>query len=202
MKNKIKIMLNDLINSNIFNGKWFVADGALLGLMRNKDLLDFDDDIDIYVLPSTKINWDLLNNKYKYYKDYTCYKIYDTRDTRVNSNEWLRYISYKRTMPRYYGYNRAELCSAIAQDYKHEKIIRQYPNVWIDVFVLEYDKDHKLYRIPQHWNGTEFYFTEEEVEGEINTTLGYPIRIPKNPLQVLERIYGVNWRVEDRFHQY
>jgi len=195
-------MLNDLINSNIFEGKWFVADGALLGIKRNKDLLDFDDDIDIYVLPTTKINWDKLNNKYKYYKDYSCYKIYDRSDERVSSNEWLRYIAYKRTSYEYYRYNRAQLCRAISGEYEKEKIVRQYPNVWIDIFVLEYDKDHDLYRIAQHWNGTEFYFTPKEVEGQIDNTLGYEIRIPKNPLEVLERIYGTNWRVEDRHYQY
>ena len=202
MKKKLKIMLKDLIQSNIFDGTWFVADGALLGIKRNKDLLDFDDDIDIYVLPSTKINWDKLNNKYKYYKDYSCYKLYDRSDERVNSNEWLRFIAFKRTLPQYYRYNRAELCRAISGDYEKEKIVRQYPNVWIDIFVLVYDEDNELYRIPQHWNGTEFHFTKKEVECEKDDTLGFTINIPKNPIQVLERIYGVNWKVEDRFHQY
>ena len=202
MKKKLKIMLKDLIESNIFDGTWFVADGALLGIKRNKDLLDFDDDIDIYVLPSTKINWDKLNNKYKYYKDYSCYKLYDRSDERVVSNEWLRYIAFKRTLPQYYRYNRAELCRAISGDYEKEKIVRQYPNVWIDIFVLVYDEDNELYRIPQHWNGTEFHFTKKEVECEKDDTLGFTINIPKNPIQVLERIYGVNWKVEDRDYQY
>ena len=202
MKKKLKIMLKDLIQSNIFDGTWFVADGALLGIKRNKDLLDFDDDIDIYVLPSTKINWDKLNNKYKYYKDYSCYKLYDRSDERVVSNEWLRYIAFKRTLPQYYRYNRAELCRAISGDYEKEKIVRQYPNVWIDIFVLVYDEDNELYRIPQHWNGTEFHFTKKEVECEKDDTLGFTINIPKNPIQVLERIYGVNWKVEDRDYQY
>ena len=202
MKNKLKILLNDLIESNIFEGSWFVADGALLGIMREGDLLDFDNDIDIYVLPDTKINWNKLKKKYNYYKDYSCYKIYDSKDKIVSSNEWLRYIAFKRTLPQYYGYNRAELTGAIAPNYKREKITRKYPNIWIDIFVLVYDEDNDLYRIPQHWNGTEFYFTSNEVEGEVNTALGFPIIIPKQPIQVLERIYGSNWKVEERDYQY
>jgi len=202
MKNKLKIMLNDLINSNIFDGTWFVADGALLGIKRNSDLLDFDDDIDIYILPDTKVDWNKLNKKYKYYKDYSCYKVYDRSDERIVSNEWLRFVAYKRTMPQYYRYNRAELCRAISESYKKEKIERQYPKTWIDIFVLVYDENHQLYRIPQHWNGTEFYFTKEEVECEKDDTLGFTINIPKNPIQVLQRIYGVNWKVEDKDHQY
>tara|TARA_R110000765_G_C18953948_1_gene608801 strand:+ start:2152 stop:2754 length:603 start_codon:yes stop_codon:yes gene_type:complete len=200
MKNKLKIMLKHIIPC--IEGPWFVADGGLLGIMREGDLLDFDDDIDIYILPSTKINWDKLPKKYKYYKDYTCYKIYNSADKVVKSNEWLRYISYKRTLPEYYGCNRAELCEAIAVDYKKEKITRKYPNTWIDIFVLVYDPLHNIYRIPQHWNGTEFYFTPFECEGTYDTTLGFEIKIPKNPKKVLERIYGSEWLKENKLHIY
>ena len=160
MKNKLKLMLKDILN--IFDGCYFVADGALLGIIREGDLLEFDDDIDIYVLPSTKINWDKLPKKYNYYKDYSCYKIYDQR----------------------------------------EKINRKYPSTWVDVFVLVYDEQNKLYRIPQHWNGTEFHFTPYECEGTYNNTLGFPIKIPKNPKEVLKRIYGSNYLIENKGHQY
>ena len=50
---KLKIMLKDLIPC--IEGKWFVGDGALLGLIRKGDLLEFDDDIDIFITPETKI---------------------------------------------------------------------------------------------------------------------------------------------------
>ena len=200
MDNKLKNMLKDLIPC--IEGQYIVADGALLGITREGGLLKHDDDIDLYILPNTKINWDKLPNKYKHYKDYMCYKIYDGQDKIPSSNEWLRFIAFKRTMPEYYGYNRAELTRAIANDYKREKINRQYPSAWIDIFELVYDKTHKLYRIPAHWNGTEFYFTPFECEGAYDNTLGFDIKIPKNHIQVLERIYGSNWIVEDRVHQY
>ena len=200
MKNKLKIMLKDLIPC--IEGKWFVADGALLGIKREGDLLEFDDDIDIYILPGTKINWDKLPNKYNFYKDYMCMKIYDAQDKITSENEWLRYISYKRTCYEYYGYNRAEICRDIAKYYKYEKIDKQYGSCWIDIFSLVYDDRHNLYRIPQHWNGTEFYFTPTECEGTYDNTLGFDIIIPKNAKRVLERIYGSNWIVEDRAHQY
>ena len=105
-------------------------------------------------------------------------------------------------MPEYYGYNRSQLTEAVATDYKYEKITRKYPSVWIDIFELVYDDRHNLYRIPFHWCGTEFYFTPTESKGQHDNTLGFKIIIPKNPKQVLERIYGSNWIVEDRAHQY
>lgn len=200
MENKLKNMLKDLIPC--IEGQYIVADGALLGITREGGLLKHDDDIDLYILPNTKINWDKLPNKYKYYKDYLCYKIYDGQDEIPSNNEWLRYIAYKRTCYEFFGLNRAELTRAIAPNYKREKIDRQYPGVWIDIFELVYDEKHDLYRIPQHWNGTEFYFTPFECEGTYDNTLGFKIKIPKNHKQVLERIYGSNYLIENRDHQY
>ena len=199
-KTKLKIMLKDIIK--IIEGPWFVADGCLLGIIREGDLLEFDDDIDIYILPGTKINWDKLDNKYKYYKDYMAYKIYDREDKVISENEWLRFLSYKRTMPEYYRYNRCQLTEAVATDYKYEKITRKYPSVWIDIFELIYDVRHNLYRIPFHWCGHEFHFTPTECDGTYDNTLGFDIIIPKNPKQVLQRIYGINYLIENRDHQY
>lgn len=199
-KDKLKEMLKDLIPC--IEGKYIVADGALLGIIREGDLLDFDDDVDIYLLPGTKINYDKLPTKYKYSKDYMCMKVYDGKDEIPTQNEWLRYISYKRTCYQYLGYNRAEICQDVAKYYKYEKITRKYPSVWIDIFSLVHDCRYNIYRIPQHWNGTEFYFTADESEGLHDNSLGFDIIIPKNPKQVLERIYGSNYLIEDRCHQY
>jgi len=200
MKNKLKIMLKDIIK--IIEGPWFVADGALLGIMREGDLLDFDDDVDIYVLPETKLNWDKLPEKYKHHKDYMLYKIYDREDKVPSENEWLRFISYKLTLFEFYGYNRAQITEAIAPDYKSEKITRQHANLWIDIIELVHDVQHDLYRLNNHWNGREFYFTPDECKSEINNSLGFDINIPKDPENVLNRIYGSTWEVEDRCHVY
>ena len=58
MDNKLKNMLKDLISC--IEGDYIVADGALLGITREGGLLKDDDDIDLYILPNTKINWDKL----------------------------------------------------------------------------------------------------------------------------------------------
>ena len=199
-KNKLKIMLKDIIPC--LEGPWFVADGALLGLMREGDLLEFDDDIDIYILPETKINWDKLPNKYNFHKDYMCMKVYNGEDKIPTENEWLRFLAYKRNCYEYLGFNRSQLTSAISKDYRKQKIIRKYPNLWLDIISLVHDNKHDLYRLPYHWNGTEFYFTPDEFKSEINNSLGFDIKIPKNPREVLKRIYGTNWIIEERDYQY
>ena len=198
---KLKLMLKEIIP--ILEGTYFISCGALLGIVREGDLLEFDDDIDIYILPDTKINWDKLPSKYKYFKDYMTFKIYDeTNEKPKPKSDWLRYIQYTRTLPKYSGYNRAELCKAIAPTYRDEII----PNITtlynIDIFVLEHDELKDRYRVPYLWNKKEFYFTKEEAMTEIDSTLGFNIRIPRKPLDVLERSYGKDFMIEQRDYQH
>ena len=202
MKEKIKILLKDLIP--IFEGTWFISCGGLLGIVREGDLLEWDDDIDIYVLPDTKINWDKLPKKLNFIKDYMCYKIYDRDgDTTKSTNNWNRYLAFKRSLYEYSGYNRAELAKEVAPSYRYESRTSIDKSYWVDVFVLVYDKLNDRYKIPYLWGKKEFYFTKKECETQIDTTLGFDINIPKNPLDVLQRTYGDNFMVEDRdYKQY
>ena len=174
MKEKLKLMLKEILP--IFEGTYFVADGALLGIVREGD---------------------------KYFKDYMTFKIYDETNPKPKPiSDWLRFIQYTRTLPQYIGYNRANLCKAIAPIYRAEII----PNIChlynIDIFVLEHDSINDRYKIPYLWNKQEFFFTKKECETEIDSTLGFNIRIPKNPLDVLQRIYGDDFMIENREHTY
>jgi len=199
---KLKIMLKDLIPC--IEGKWFVGDGALLGLIRKGELLEFDDDIDIYILPETKIHWDKLPDKYKYYKDYICYKIYNGLGRQPHKiSPWIRYNQYMRLLPKNRGLNRANLLKLASKTYREEKIDMNYKAPWIDIFVLEKDvKNEGQYNLLYIWNKTEFYFTKENLQLDINYDLGYPINIPHKANEVLERQYGEDYMIENRNHCY
>ena len=198
---KLKIMLKDLIPC--IEGKWFLSDGALLGLIRKGDLLEFDDDIDIYILPETKIHWDKLADKYGYYKDYICYKVYNGLGRQPHKiSPWIRYNQYMRLLPENRGLNRANLLKLASKTYREEKIDMNYKAPWVDIFVLEKDKDSDNYIIPYIWNKTEFYYTKENLELDINYDLGYPINIPHKANEVLERQYGEDWMIENKNFSY
>ncbi len=195
---KLKIILKDLIPC--IEGKWFLSDGGLLGLIREGDLLEFDDDLDIFILPETKIHWDKLPDKYNYYKDYICYKIYNGlgREPAKIPN-WLRYLQYMRLLPKNLGLNRANLLKLASKTYREEVIEMKYKAPWIDIFVLEKDVENEgQYNLPYIWNKTEFYYTKENLELDINYDLGYPINIPHKANEVLERIYGNDYMIENR----
>ena len=195
---KLKIMLKDLIQC--FEGPWFVGDGALLGLIRKGDLLDFDDDLDIFILPETKINWNKLPNKYGYNKDYVCYKVYDKLGREpATVSPWLRYIQYMRICPENKGSNRAELLQVGSSTYSQERIEMKYKSPWIDIFILEKDIDTDNYVVPYYFNKDKiFHYTPENLKLDINYDLGYPINIPHKAEEVLERQYGEDWMIEDR----
>ena len=195
---KLKIMLKDLIPC--IDGKWFVGDGALLGLIRKGDLLEFDDDIDIFITPETKINWDKLPDKYNYYKDYICYKIYNGLGREPHKiSPWIRYLQYMRLLPENRGCNRAELFKLASKTYREEMIQMNYKAPWLDIFVLEKDKDTDNYIVPYYFNKDKlFYYTPENLELNINYDLGFPINIPNKAEEVLERQYGKDYMIEKR----
>lgn len=197
-REKLKIMLRDLIPC--IEGKWFVADGALLGLIRQGDLLEFDDDIDIFILPETKIHWDKLPDKYNYYKDYMCYKIYDRLGREPHKiSPWLRYNQYIRLLPEHRGFNRAKLLKLASATYREEAIEMKYKKPWLDIFVLEKDKGSDNYIIPYYFTKDKlFYYTKENLKLNINYDLGFEINIPNKAEEVLERQYGGEYLIEKR----
>tara|TARA_R110000796_G_scaffold103401_1_gene212707 strand:- start:4 stop:615 length:612 start_codon:yes stop_codon:yes gene_type:complete len=203
MKEKLKLMLKDLIEC--IDGPWFVGDGALLGIVREGDLLDFDDDIDIFILPETKIDWTKLNPQLNHYKDYVCHKVYDASNNvnESSTNEWLRYIQYNRIRPQYRGYNRAQLTKAIAPTYRSEIIYNKCNFCWIDIFMLEHDELTNNMIVPYYFNKNKlFYYTKKELELKQNDTLGFTINIPNNTEEILQRQYGSNFMIEDQSFRY
>tara|TARA_R110001606_G_scaffold353181_1_gene503670 strand:+ start:589 stop:1200 length:612 start_codon:yes stop_codon:yes gene_type:complete len=203
MKEKLKLMLKDLIEC--IDGPWFVGDGALLGIVREGDLLDFDDDIDIFILPETKIDWTKLNPQLNHYKDYVCHKVYDPANNvnESSTNEWLRYIQYNRIRPQYRGFNRAQLCKAIAPTYRDEIIYNKCNFCWIDIFTLEHDELTNNMIVPYYFNKNKlFYYTKKELQLKQNDTLGFTINIPNNTEEILQRQYGETWKTENKKFKY
>jgi len=203
MKEILKEMLKNLIPC--IEGKWFVGDGALLGLIRQKDLLDFDDDVDIFILPETKINWNKLPNNLKYYKDYVCYKVYDDRNGKSPQiSDWLYFNQYIRLLPQYRGFNRAELLQVESKTYKEERIERKYTKPWIDIFILEKDVENDgQYNVPYYFSKDRHdLYTKENLDLKENYDLGFKINIPNKAEEVLERQYGVDWMIENKDFKY
>jgi hypothetical protein len=177
-------------------GRWFIGDGALLGIIRGGDLIEHDDDIDIYLLPGSTINYEKLEKaKLKSEDYYLNEKIYDPRNLFDKKNQWQEYCSTVKL--KFKALNRCEILKLASQSYKTEKIESHhtYPN--IDIFYL-YENDD-IYNIPS-WDD---YYEKQEVETLVEYDLyGIPVFIPSLSKSILERQYGSDWLIENRDFKY
>tara|TARA_R110001606_G_scaffold395713_1_gene568659 strand:+ start:721 stop:1344 length:624 start_codon:yes stop_codon:yes gene_type:complete len=196
-KTILKEMLQELIP--FIKGPWFLSDGGLLGIIRQQDLLDHDDDLDLYLMPHTRIEIPEDSNLAicDYYMEK---KVYRKDEPKFNPNRWLEYLSYLRCIPEARGMNRRQLFSFAKSRYAIENIEPEFSKPYIDIFELKYGDPLSYHYCIPIW--TEFknqYYTIPEVESlEENNDLGFKIFIPKKAEDVLERLYGENWRIENQ----
>ena len=193
---ELKSMLKELIP--YIKGKWFVADGVFLGLMRDGKMIDWDDDIDIYLHPDAYIDFDSLkNSSLNYQQYYLCGKIYREKNERKKKNPWTEYLAYIRTRDFYNKpCARSTLFSKAKEHYGRDKLLAKYTFPFIDIFKLE--KKNDLYKIEKDlWD--DLYYTENDLNSlVINNQLGFPIYIPSNYNEILSRQYG-DWKTPYKY---
>ena len=181
-------------------GKWFVADGALLGLVREGKLIDYDNDIDLYILEDTIIDLnDSINLKLQKY--YICDKVYNINNEKDKKNTWLEYCSI--TKLRNQQFNRSQVLLEAKKDYKEKKIIPEFTINHIDIFIIKKDKEDNNYYLDD--DATKIgvpYITEEELQVKENYDLGFKVYIPNNAEQILERQYGETWKIPNPNFKY
>jgi len=192
--------LIDLLDrlSKCIIGDWYVCDGALLGIIRDGGLIEYDDDIDIYLHPNSKINYNKLDSvglkSQIYYGGLE--KIYDPNiQSKKRLNPWSEYCSYVRHNKNAgIKMSRTELLSIASVTYHNEKIIPLFRKPNIDVFYLKKDINN-LYHLKNMNHMYPFKF--KNIETKIDTTLGIPIRIPVDAEDHLNKIYGCDWRINN-----
>ena len=197
-----KVILKEMLKELIpyIKGDWFLSDGGLLGLKRNKDLLDHDDDLDLYLMPHARLELPDDHPTLGQQEYYMESKVYRKNEQVFNPNLWIEYLSYLRCIPEASGMNRAELFKFGKSRYSHECIVPEFTKPYIDIFHLKYGDPISYHYCIPYW--TEFknqYYTIPEVESlEENNDLGFKIFIPKKSEDVLGRLYGSDWIIENK----
>lgn len=184
----LKQMLKELIPYIV--GEWFIGKGALLGIVRDGDLILEDHDIDLFLLPGSYINlpndWGIQN----YYLDT---KLFKKTGKPNNINMWYEYCRYT-TCKFPYLKNRAEVFHIAKQDYKENRIIPIFTTPFFDIYNLV--KRNNRYEVPYWIDISNSYFTNEEVENiQKNYVLGFEINIPAFPENILQRHFGIDWTI-------
>ena len=186
--------------SDCIEGAWFVGDGALLGIHREGDLIEGDDDIDIYLLPGSKLNYKKLNQcgiESEFY--YLNEKIYDPKHEYIKKNPWKEYINAMRVVNA--GLNRIDLVSICSMSYESNKIQNEHTTPNIDVFYLKDKGD--CYTV-DNWEEYVCYYKTETIDLERIRLHGIEIYIPNilHRDNILKRQYGIGYMTPDSNFQY
>jgi len=181
----LKINLKRLIPA--IRGDWFLSDGGLLGIERQGNLLEWDNDLDIYLLPGSSIDIDVLRKQGLDLQDYYMdTKVYDPSLENNNLKTWSEYMGYTRVLNKDIKLNRCQLMKLAAIDYKEKKIKPKFTVPYIDVYYLRDDLSISCWDIK---------YDEEDMELEENFDLGFKIYIPNNRDKILKKLYGEDWRI-------
>ena len=175
--------------TNHIKGLWIVSDGALLGIIREGGLLSYDDDIDLIVDEDCEI--DLKDSPLKIQEYYICYKIYHPDNEIVKKNKWTEYCGYIKMNNMKLG--RKDILSLASKTYKEEGKDIKFTKNHIDIFRVKKDPITGKYLFKGAWSKFQAhqYYTEDEMKGCEDHTLGFPVRIPCNAEEVLETLKNI-----------
>jgi hypothetical protein len=178
-------MLSDLIP--MIDGEWWLCGGGMLGLHRDGDLIEWDNDLDIMILPTTKINVPIESN-YEIQDYYMDRKFYRKDLPKYKTNLWSEYLRY---FGRGKNLNRPQLYKLASESYKQNRIVPRFSEPYIDIYTLK--PVDGGYVIP-FWDD-QIYKDDELFMETKNVDLGYPVYLPGNLDEVCRRCYGETWNL-------
>lgn len=171
---KLKLLKTIAKVFNKYNIKWFPDSGTLLGIWRDKNLMDRDNDIDlsIKIEDINKRFFDAIeemNDDDNLHVKMGCHKHYKEgfeNGEIIPINKWYKIYFKERT-------NNKEIFSDLLIWFPHRNTYFAY--------------DGKLYR-----------HKKSNLENFSNIMFkGINIKIPKNTDSYIEEIYGKNWKIPD-----
>jgi len=194
-KEKLYSILSRLIKC--IEGDYFIGDGALLGIHREEDLISYDNDIDIYLLQGTKINYKQLQEENLLSEDYYLNeKIYDPSYEYIKKNSWLECLRALRVLEP--NKNRPDLISLATCFYNDAKIQNKHTEPNIDIFYIKHNNTI------ENWENM-IYFNDNELSNlETFNLKGIDVKIPNKDARenILKRQYGLDFMIPDPHFRY
>ena len=197
-KKKLYFLLRHFVNlMNKVNCEYIIDGGTLLGAVRHKKIIPWDDDIDIAVINNDdnkkkleEVFKMLEQHNIEYYKGDYGYKIFFCNGEKIQENRWVtQQRLIKKQYPELKG--RENITRMASKTYKKikGKTYEKYKYPWIDILLIDLDHDNNRTRyINNNWSKCYYDITDL-----------YPLRLyslnninvtgPCNPLNYLDRAY-------------
>jgi len=202
----IKILYTLLENvHNLFKQnkiQYWIDGGTILGAIRHKGIIPWDDDIDISVFKTkenifkiNKLKSELKKKGYGLYKSFYGYKIYLLNGTPIKKNLWRDHKKqFKLKNPHIKG--RSNISKYASKTYKKSShpVYEGYKYPFLDIFFAK-EKEDKIIYPNNHWKNC-YYLKNDFYPLKLYNFKNIKVYGPNNPIMYLEQCYGKNWNDE------